>query len=183
MKQRHSDRHANDGRLVRRAQAGDETALTEIYQSNVQAIYRYVYNRTQDAAVAEDLTSEVFVRAVESLPRYRHRGAPLAAWLYRIARDRVVDYHRANGRHPTTELDEGLRDAAPGPEAAVFQQAEAARVQRALRQLTADQQDVIYFRITEGLSIEHTASLMGKTPGAVKALQFRALQSLGRLLK
>ena len=183
MKRPNSDRHAADGRLVQRAQAGDEDALAEIYRSNVQAIYRYILNRTGDAATAEDLTSEVFMRAVAALPRYRHRGAPLASWLFRIAHDRVIDFHRASGRHPLSELEESLSASGPDPETAFLEQAEAARVRRAMIELTAEQRDVLYFRFAEGLSIDNTASLMGKTPGAVKALQFRALQALGRKLK
>ena len=183
MKPPNSDRHADDGRLIRRAQAGDEEALAEIYRGHVQEIYRYILSRTGDEAVAEDLTSEVFLRAVEALPRYKHRGAPLAAWLYRIARDRVIDFHRANVRRPTTALDDDLLDSHPDLESILFEQAESARLRRAMRSLTQDQRDVLFFRFTEGFSIDQTATVMGKTVGAIKALQFRAVQALARKLK
>jgi RNA polymerase sigma-70 factor (ECF subfamily) len=183
MKPADPNQHAGDAELVRRAQAGDEEAVAAIYRNNAQAIFRYVLNRVGDEAAAEDLTSEVFLRAVQSLPGYRHRGAPLAAWLYRIARDRVTDYHRANARRSTVALDDGLFDTRPDPETLLVRRAESEQVNRALTRLTPDQRDVLFFRFTEGLSLEKTAGLMGKTTGAIKALQFRALQALARNLR
>jgi len=177
------DRHAGDGELIRRAQEGDEEAIADIYRIHAQAVYRYIVNRIGDVAMAEDLTSEVFLRAVEALPRYRHRGTPLAAWLYRIARDRVIDLYRASNRRMTSELGDDLLDTRPDMESELVRRAEAERLRHALARLTRDQRDVLFFRFIEEFTIEKTSELMGKTPGAVKALQFRALQALARRLR
>jgi RNA polymerase sigma-70 factor, ECF subfamily len=174
---------SGDADLVHRAQAGDEDAMASLYRKYVQVIYRYIFFRVGDKATADDLTSEVFLRAVQAIGRYRDRGKPLSAWLYRIARDRVTDHHRRHARRPTAPLADDLVDAMPGPESAMLDQAETAALSAAVARLTGDQQDVIYFRFTERLSLEETATATGKTVGAVKALQFRALNSLARLLK
>ncbi len=173
----------DDAELVRAAQAGDEGAMAAIYRQHIQAIYRYVYYRVGDTAAADDLTSEVFLRAVQAIGRYKYRGTPLVAWLYRIARDRVSDYHRKHARRLAAPLADELVDAEPDPESALVSRAETAEVRQAVAGLTEDQQDAIYFRFTERLSLEETATAMGKSIGAVKALQFRALQSLARKLK
>lgn len=176
------DRFALDGELVRRAQSGDAEAVAEIYRTHVQAIHRYILYRVGEPAVAEDLTSEVFLKAIQALDRYRHLGAPIAAWLFRIARDRVSDYHRQQSRRGTDDLDDSILDKAPGPEAEALQQSEMLHVRAQILRLTSEQQDVIYFRFTEGLTVAETASMMGKSIGAVKALQFRALRTLARNL-
>jgi RNA polymerase sigma-70 factor (ECF subfamily) len=172
-----------DSQLILRAQAGGEEAMATLYRKYVQVIYRYIYFRVGDKAAADDLTSEVFLRALQAIGRYRERGKPLSAWLYRIARDRVTDHHRRHARRPIAPLSDDLVDAMPGPESAVLDRAETAALSAALARLTEDQQDVTYFRFTERLSLEETATATGKSVGAIKALQFRALNSLARLLK
>lgn len=168
--------------LVQRAQAGEADALTELYRQHSPAIYRYCLFRVRDPAAAEDLASEVFLRAVEGLPRYVDRGAPLAAWLFRIAHDRVVDFHRRAANRPAEELSDHLPDHQPGTEAQALGRLEAGRLTALLAQLTDEQQLVVQLRFLEGYSLEEAARLMGKTTGAIKALQHRALRQLARQL-
>jgi RNA polymerase sigma-70 factor (ECF subfamily) len=172
-----------ESRLIRKAQGGDAEAFAQLYRSYVQAIYRYLYSRLSDATVAEDLTAEVFMRAVDGLPRFSDRGLPFGAWLFRIARDRLVDFYRQSGRRPVVDLDESLSSDGPDPS----EMAETAVVlndlHMALNRLTGDQRNVIQFRFMEDWSLEETARAMNKTVNAVKALQHRALSTLHRLLQ
>ena len=177
------DRHAEDGALVQRAQAGDEEAVAEIYRKHVQLIYRYVRARVSDSATAEDLTSEIFVRALTALDRYEHRGAPLAAWLFRLARARTADLHRSNAHRPVQLLTESQLDETPDPEALADRNEQVARLRHEMQRLTDDQRDVLHLRFIEGYSLDKTAEVMGRTIGAVKSLQFRALEMLARYLK
>jgi RNA polymerase sigma-70 factor (ECF subfamily) len=168
--------------LVQRAQAGEAEAFTELYRRHSPAVYRYCLFRVRDAVAAEDLVSEVFLRAVEGLPRYVDRGAPLAAWLFRIAHDRVVDHHRRAANRPAEALSDHLPDRQPGTEAQAIDRLEANRLTELLAQLTEEQQMVVQLRFIEGYSIEEAARLMEKTTGAIKALQHRALRQMARQL-
>ena len=168
--------------LVRRAQAGDKEAVGELYRQQLPAIYRYVYFRVQDQAAAEDLTAEIFMRMLEALPKYEDRGLPFAAWLYRIAHDRVVDYHRRTALRQTLSLEEPIVSDAD-TEATAMRSNEAEALYAALDLLTDEQRLVLQLRFFEGLDVDETARIVGKTPGAVKALQFRAIRQLAQRLE
>lgn len=168
--------------LIRKAQDGDGEAFAQLYRAYVQPVYRYLRLRLSDSAIAEDLTAEVFVRAVGGLDRYTDRGLPFGAWLFRIARDRLVDHYRQSSRRPVAELDETLSSDLPGPGELAETAAALLELDEALRHLTGDQRDVIQFRFMEDWSLEDTARAMNKTVNAVKALQHRALNALHRLL-
>jgi len=154
-----------------------------LYRRYADRIYRYVYSRVKDASAAEDLTAEVFLRALESLPHYQPTGAPFRAWLYRIAHARTVDYWRRQQRRQEQPLEESLPAHGPQPEEVVSLQTEWDRALTLLSQLTDDQQQVIILRFVEGLELAEIAAMMEKTVGAVKALQYRALASLARLME
>ncbi len=177
-------RDISESRLIERAKAHDAEALSELYRRHANAIFRYVYYRVGDQAVAEDMVGEVFVRALEGLASYRDTGRPFEAWLYRIAQARVVDYYRQQTRRQTAPLDERL---AAGdelePSLVAAQKDESRRTWEAVNDLTEDQQQVISMRFIAGYSTQEVARLLGKTEGAVKALQHRALASLRRLLE
>src|SRR5574341_120016 len=98
-----------EARLIEAAQRGDQQAVAELYRRHVDVVYRYVYVRVSQATVAEDITSEVFLRALETLPDYEQRGTPFLGWLYRIAHGRVVDYYRRNSRRVE---DQNIEDTA-----------------------------------------------------------------------
>lgn len=169
--------------LIQRAQAGNAEAVAELYRRHAPAIFRYAFFRVNDQTAAEDLTGDVFVEMMQALHRYTERGAPFAAWLFRIARARIVDYHRRHARRPTETLSETLADHAPSPEMQATTQAETHGLLAAMQILTDEQRTVIQLRFVEGHSLETTARLMRKTLGAIKALQHRALSRLGRHLQ
>jgi len=171
-----------ESQLIKQAQAGDGDAFSRLYRTYVQSVYRYLVIRLSNAQVAEDLTGEVFLRVVDGLPRYTHRGFPFGAWVFRIARDRLVDYYRQTARRPTTELGENLFSELPDPSALVETQDAQHSLQVALQQLTDEQRRVIQFRFMEDWSLADTAIAMNRSVNAIKALQHRALGSLSRLM-
>ncbi len=172
----------DDATLVARAQQGDRAAVAEIYERHHPAIYRYIFYRVGDSPTAEDLTGTVFVRVVENIDRFVYRGKPLLTWLYTIARNVVVDHHRRTGGAAAVPLDErlvtGEGDVERAAELALTQQ----RLAAALSHLTDDQRQVILLKFIEEMSNEEVAETLGKTIGAVKSLQHRALAALQRVL-
>jgi RNA polymerase sigma-70 factor (ECF subfamily) len=172
----------DERQLIEQARRGDRGALGELYQRHVDAIYRYVHLRVGDAAVAEDLTAEVFLRALEGLKGYRYTGAPFVAWLYRIAYARTVDHWRRAGRRQEVALSDGIPTVDADPEVITDARRERAGLVAAVRRLTDAQQQVIILRFVEGMRLAEVAAVMHKTVGAVKALQHRALAALARLM-
>jgi RNA polymerase sigma-70 factor (ECF subfamily) len=177
-------RMQDEVQLIQRARQGDLAAVSELYNLHVDRIYQYVRYRTGDDQTAEDLTAEVFLRAIESLGNYNDQGAPFVAWLYRIAHARVIDYYRSMKRHQTAPLDDPLlQDGLVTTDEVVDVDILQNRsLWTALRQLTDDQQSVIVLKFVQGLSNAEIAQVLGKTEGAIKSLQRRALESLARLL-
>jgi RNA polymerase sigma-70 factor, ECF subfamily len=173
----------DEGRLLKRAQQGSADAFAQLYRANVQAIYRYIYHRVNDVHLAEDLTGDVFTRALKSMATYRDQGKPFVAWLYRIAHARVVDYYRMSDRRPPESDVEAEPIAVSTDMDQALLRRQAAKVLReAISALTDEQQQVIILRFIEGQRIETVAEIMGKNANAIKALQHRALRSLaGRL--
>lgn len=169
--------------LVRRAKAGEGDALAALYDRYAERLYRYGLGRLGSPDAAEDLLQEVFVKVIEALPRYEERGAPFGAWLFRIARNGLVD--RARAAVPSASLDAALdvRDLAPGPDVLAERGADVAALHDALGTLTAEQREVVLLRFYGGLSGAEIAGLMGKREGTIRALQFRAIASLRRQLE
>jgi RNA polymerase sigma-70 factor (ECF subfamily) len=170
-------------RLIQRAKQGDPTAFAELYDRHQPAIYRYIFHQVGNVATAEDLTSEVFVRLVEKIDRFTYRGRPLLAWLYTIARNLVTDHHRRSGRFQSLPLDERLAADTDAPEETVAQKLAQHRLAAAIIHLTEEQRQVILLRFVEGLDNKTVAQVLGKSIGAVKALQHRALAALRRILE
>jgi RNA polymerase sigma-70 factor (ECF subfamily) len=171
-----------EARLIQRAKDGDPTAFAQLYDQHQPAIYRYILYRVGSDATAEDLTSEVFVRLVESIDDFSYQGRPLLAWLYTIARNLVSDHHRCHGRAVMVPLDEDLPASACDPEAAASLALSQERLAEAIEQLTEDQREVILLKFIEGLDNAAVAQALNKSYGAVKALQHRGLASLQRIL-
>lgn len=169
-------------RLVEEAQAFSQEAWAHIYDQYYPKIFQYCYLRTGDRTGAQDLASDVFLEALRGIRRYRYRGTPFAAWLYRIARNLTADHLQRKARRPTVSLaaeSQNPQLQAPDDTArsAVWHD-----VHRAIQQLTDDQQQVILLRFFQGLSHEETAAVMGRRSGAVRALQNRALSALRHLM-
>ncbi len=170
--------------LIARAQQGDPAALTQIYEQHHGQIYRYVLYRVGDVPVAEDLTSEVFVRLVERIGRFRYDGRPILAWLYTIARHLVVDHFRGRPQSRAL-LDDEAEEAAltAETEGEAAQVLERQALIEALSHLTEDQRAVIWLKFVEGYDNETVATILAKPVGAVKSLQHRALAALSRRLR
>lgn len=173
---------SNIEQIIRRAQRGEQAAVTALYQRYADTIYRYIFYRVPTADDAEDLTGEVFLKMVEGLPKYRISGAPFEAWLYRIAAARVADFYRRSQRHPQTELSDTLSDSIPLPEDLIQQNQEIETLRNALHQFSEEEQTILLLRFVERKSHKEVADILGKTANAVKAAQHRALVQLAVLL-
>ena len=178
-----SRKREQEHELIRRAQEGDKQAIGELYRAHVDVIYRYVWARVRDDSLAEDLTAQVFLKALEGLPTYQPSGKPFVAWLYRIAYARIVDHWRKLERRPEVPLEETLPSLEPRPEELLEFEADWVMAMELLAQLTDDQQDVVILRFIGEMSLADIAQTVGKTVGATKALQYRALATLARLLE
>ncbi len=170
-----------DARLVRRAKAGDPDAFADLYTRYYPKVYRYLIYRVSDTETAEDLSSEVFVRLVEHIDGFRYEGRPVLTWLYTVARNLLTDHYRRVGRTTQVPLDEGRVAAVDGLPSAEQVLGEE-RLAAAMQMLTDDQRQVILLRFFEGFDSAETAAVVGKTVGAVKALQHRALANLSHIL-
>jgi len=168
--------------VIDRARSGDRAAFGELYDTHVDAVYRYVLYRVREPSDAEDLTSEVFTRAFANIHRYRWQGKSFLAWLYTIARNAVTDRRRRE--RPTVDLDDAYGVAEEGPtahdRAVRGEQVDALR--GAVKHLTTEQQEVLVLRFVENMSSRQVAKVLGKNEGAIRALQFRALGRLRKLL-
>jgi RNA polymerase sigma-70 factor, ECF subfamily len=158
-------------------------AFGTLYDRYVDRIYRFVRHRTTDPRDAEDLTSEIFFRALRAIGRYAP-SAPFYAWIYRIARNAVIDHHRSKSRDVELAADIDPADGRPGldPEGRVIAADRRQRLVQALAHLADDQQEVIVLRFIEGLTPEECGEILGRRPAAVRDLQFRALHSLRRFI-
>lgn len=168
--------------LVRRAQQQDEEAFVQLYEEHFDKIYHYVTLRIGDRAEAEDLTQQVFIKALQSISSFKWRGAPFSAWLFRIAHNQVVDYLRKKKRYATAPLNESLMDGGVDPQLAVERKLETEQLLLATKRLTEAQREVISLRFTSELSIAEVAKIMSKSEGAVKALQHSAIVALRKVL-
>jgi len=170
--------------LIRRAQARDQVALTQLYEENFDRIYRYIVLKISDRTEAEDMTQQVFLNALKSISSYKFKGMPFSSWLYRIAHNQVVDYYRKKSKRYTVPLDESLPlPATDGdPERLAEKKIEIEELVTATRKLTAAQQEVISLRFASELSIIEVAGVMRRSEGAVKALQHSAIVALRKVL-
>ncbi len=166
--------------LIQQARDGSREAFGVLYERHRATIARYVVARIRDASDSEDLTEAIFESAWRAMGRYREQGVPFLAWLYRLAHNRVVDHYRA--LRPTVtlipEVHEGIEDTGPPLDLNI----DSADLLKALHTLTDDQRDVIVLRFVQGMSGREVAQAMGKREDAIRALQFRALATLRRIL-
>src|SRR3979490_1681173 len=163
------DGQEEDAALAVRASKGDPSAFGTLYDRHLSAVYRYVYYRVRDDAEAEDLTSEVFMKALRAIPRYEPRQAFLA-WLYRIARNAVIDHVRRGGRQ--VSFEDALLHAevhnAIDPDLEVLAGSDKPTPRPGLAKLTALEEGVLVLRFLEGYSTDEIAVLIGKREGTVR---------------
>jgi len=169
-------------RLVGEARAGDAWAFGELFDHFHLPVYRYVASRVRHPSDAEDLTQLVFVKALEALPRYETRGIPFGGWLFRLARNAVIDHVRTSHEHADLAQSVERAGTEAGPDELAVNRQEIEAVRSALSALTDDQRDVIALRFFAGLSAREAADAMGKQEGTIRGLQFRAIAALRRQL-
>jgi RNA polymerase sigma-70 factor (ECF subfamily) len=175
----------SEEQLLSAAMAYDEAALGELYDRYETKIYTYIYRRTGDEVLAEDMTAQVFMKMLQAIREEKAWHSSFSGWLYRIAHNLVIDFYRQRDRHGHVSLDDNptLSDENDNPVENVAAQMEAEQVRFAMRQLTDEQAEVLSLRFLEGYSIQEVASMMNKTEGAIKALQYRAVATLRQLLE
>jgi len=169
-------------RLVAEARSGDADAFGRIFDHYHDPIYRYIASRVKRPVDAEDLTQAVFVKALEALPRYESRGVPFGGWLFRLARNTVIDHVRTRREHADLEAVGEQLDGIAGPDEIVAKRTDMDAVAVALEALTAEQREAIALRFFAGLSAREAAVAMGKQEGTIRGLQFRAIAALRRQL-
>lgn len=167
--------------LVERARRSDLDALAGLYDRFHDRVARFATGRLGDAAKAEDVTSETFEAMLRNLRSYRP-GTDFEAWLFTIAHRRVTDHFRRLGRRRAVELDKSVHPTSAGPEDHLVAAEDRAEIARAFRELRADQQEVLSLRVLAGLSAAQVGEVLGKSEGAVRVAQHRALTSLRALM-
>ncbi|MCU1586967.1 MAG: putative polymerase ECF-subfamily sigma factor, partial [Frankiales bacterium] len=173
---------------VQRAQSGDADAVGELYDRYVDQVYRYIAYRVPSSQVAEDLTSETFLRALRRISSFTWQGRDVGAWFVTIARNLIADHYKSGRYRLEMTADDvstvpgASQTTAAGPEGEVLEGMQNRVLLEAVKQLNAEQQECIVLRFLQGMSVTETAQIMGKNDGAIKALQYRAIRTLGRLL-
>ena len=170
--------------LVERAQAGDRDALEELYLIHFDRIYSYLHVSVGNRHDAEDLTTQTFVKMLESINRFRWQSAPFSAWLFRIAHNVAMDHFRASRRwQPEEEVPEPDADESTSAEAGAFEAIGRKSMLELIDELSGEQQQVLTLKFVFNFSNAEAATILGKTEGAIKSLQHRALASLQKQLE
>ena len=171
-----------DEQVLERARTYDAQALGEVYDRYAASIYRYLYRLLGEATQAEDLTGEVFLKLLQALATNRGPRDRIDGWLFRVAHNLAMDQFRRDKKAPSIPLDEELIADGGQPPEIVEQWLARYQLRACLRRLTSDQQQVIVLRFVEERPLAEVARLMGKSEGAVKTLQHRAISRLRKLL-
>lgn len=171
--------------LLEGAAIFDERALGELYDRYEARIYSYIYRRTGNESLAEDLTAQVFLKMLEAIRSDKAWHSSFSGWLYRIAHNAVIDYYRQRDRQQQVSLEDTLSTTASDHNPVVMAEAslDADRLRIAISRLTEEQAEVITLRFLEGYSISEVAEMLDKTEGSIKALQYRAVTTLRQLLQ
>ncbi len=174
----------NDMELVALAQTGDIEAVGELYDRHRERIFRYIRVHTNNTQVAQDLTGELFYRMINALPSFEPRGVPFSAWLYRIARNLIINEGRKESKQITVSLDhaETIHQNGTNPVVVVEQQLQMEQVLQGLEKIDENQREVVVLRFIVGLSLQETAVTLERTVGAVKTLQRRGVLALQIIL-
>ncbi len=165
-----------DDRLLVEAAKKDPSRFAELYELNFARVYGYIARRVGDRDAAQDLTSDVFHKALAIIHTFEWRGVPFAGWLLRMAANMIVDRAKRGGKEVTGQDLPDLADLNKRPKLEEADQ--CARIFGLVDQLPKDQRRVIAMRFAEEKSIREIAQALGRTEGAIKQLQFRALQNL-----
>jgi len=175
---------ADEAQHLQDAQNGDAEAFGLLYEHYAPVLFRFLYTHLNDRLDAEDLSEEVFYRVWRSLASYRDQGVPFVAYLFRVARNALIDHYRRSSRsEQSLVLEEDiLKDPNPEPSDAVATNIQRQEIRELLEKLREDYRTVLLLRFMGDLSPEETAEVMGKSPGAIRVLQHRALAALRNLM-
>ncbi len=174
---------ASEEELLAAAMQYNEAALGELYDRYEAKIYSYIFRRTGDQSLAEDLTAQVFLKMLESIRDRKAWHSSFSGWLYRIAHNLVIDHYRRRDRHSSVDIEETpMAGDLEDPTETAEMNIDAERLRAAIRRLTDEQAEVVSLRFLEGYSIAEVATLTNRTEGAIKALQYRAVAMLRTLL-
>ncbi|MCA0457974.1 MAG: RNA polymerase sigma factor [Chloroflexi bacterium] len=174
---------ADEQRLLRDAKGKNQESLRVIYERYFPPVYQFIRLRVNDREQARDIAADVFVDFFVALRGSRAPHTSLRAWLFRVARNKLVDHYGREKQFPLATLDEWIPAGGDNePESAFFQTVDVEHVRRAMRMLAAEQQEVLVLRFGQGLSLQETADLMDKSTSAIKSLQFRSVETLRTIL-
>jgi RNA polymerase sigma-70 factor (ECF subfamily) len=180
-----TERNNNEKKLLESAIQGEASAFGLLYDKYQPSIFRFIFLKVSQREEAEDLTHQAFLSAWQNIETFQDQGLPLSSWLYKIARNKVIDYYRT--RKQIINLDdtpeEILAVATENSLKEIENKMEIEGVYKALKQLPPDYQEIIIMRFVEGLSPKEVSEITGRNHGAVRVLQFRALRQLKKILE
>ena len=169
--------------VVSRAIKGDGEAFAQFYEEYFDKVYRYIYFRLREQAEVEDLAQEVFIKALEAIGSYRWRNLPFASWLFRIARNHMIDHLRKAGKVEKIAWDDNIAHVEePNPALVAEQRLEIEELRDNVEKLSPAQRAVISLRFGGELSVDEVARVLGKSPGTVKALQHSGIVALKKMM-
>ncbi len=171
-----------EDQLLIRARQGEQDAIMRIYESYFSPIYQYIRLRVGDAALAEDIASDVFVKMVIAFKSHSAPRQSLRGWLFKVARNEINVHYGKVKQFPTTTLEEWFPSSDEDAEARYLRSLSTERTRQAISMLAAEQQEVLILRFGQALDIQATADIMGKSVSAIKSLQFRAVNTLRGIL-
>lgn len=176
---------ADDQPLIREAAAGNREAFGQLYERYAVRVHRHAFFLTGDASLAEDLTAQTFLKALEAVSRYEPRGVPFVAWLLRITRNLTINHRKALKNNGHAELPESLeaQGRACSPEDCCEAKVDGEFLWQHVRQLPGEQQQVVVMHFIDDLGYPDIARVLGKSVGAVRVIQFRALSNLRHMLE
>ena len=173
----------DDRPLIERVRKGDQDAVRALYERYFDRIYNYVYARLGRAEDAEDLAIDTMTRSLTRLDLFRDQGVAFSSWIYRIAHNATIDHYRRHGKVALVSLEHAPALQSADPSELAVEQLSNEDLHIAIRDLTDEQQQVLILRFFQDLTAPQVAAIMGKSVGAVQALQHRALGSLERALQ
>lgn len=174
----------DDNELIALAAGGDRQAFGELYERYALRVFRHALFLTGDSVLAEDVTAQVFLKALEAIPRYESRGVPFVAWLLRITSNIVINHRKSAKNNGHSQIPDNIEASGAffSPEQSCEVKVDGERVWHEVRKLPGDQRQVIVMRFIDDLGYPDIASVLGKSVGAVRVIQFRALANLRRML-
>jgi len=170
--------------LIKESRSGEAGSFGKLYDIYQPQIYRFIFLKVSRKEEAEDLTHQVFLSAWQNIKKYQIRKFPFSSWLYRIAKNKVIDFYRTSKNNISIELvNESEFKNLPSPEMKTENSLEIKKVKKAMSFMNQEQQDVIIMRFVEDMPTKEVANILGKSEGAIKLIQHRALNKLKKILE